>query len=156
MEAMLIPPFDNHHHDSSDTRKAAPAYANEKTSHRHGKSFRSLSHTRDHRQPQSVAGRTGRHRDFVGGLTEAGRQPIEFRKRGASDAQSPRHTHRGNLCDGTPTITKANFILVDNEGQARRMDMGDSEGHRRPFVVQTIMEDDGTPWYVEFWHWITG
>lgn len=55
-----------------------------------------------------------------------------------------------------PTITKDNFILVDSEGQARRMDVGDSEGHRMPFVVQTIMEDGGTPWYVEFWHWITG
>ena len=55
-----------------------------------------------------------------------------------------------------PTITKDNFILVDSEGQARRMDVGDSEGHRMPFVVQSIMEDGGTPWYVEFWHWITG
>ena len=55
-----------------------------------------------------------------------------------------------------PTITKDNFILVDNQGQARRMDVGDSEGHHMPFVVQTIVEDGGTPWYVEFWHWITG
>lgn len=55
-----------------------------------------------------------------------------------------------------PTITKDNFILIDSQGQARRMDVGDSEGHRMPFVVQTIMEDGGTPWYVEFWHWITG
>ncbi|MGD9852866.1 MAG: hypothetical protein AB7T38_16565 [Nitrospirales bacterium] len=55
-----------------------------------------------------------------------------------------------------PTITKDNFILVDSQGQARRMDVGDSEGHRMPFVVQAIMEDGGTPWYVEFWHWITG
>jgi len=55
-----------------------------------------------------------------------------------------------------PTITKDNFILVDSQGQARRMDVGDSEGHHMPFVVQTIVEDGGTPWYVEFWHWITG
>ena len=55
-----------------------------------------------------------------------------------------------------PTITKDNFILVDSQGQARRMDVGDSEGHRMPFVVQSIVEDGGTPWYVEFWHWITG
>jgi hypothetical protein len=55
-----------------------------------------------------------------------------------------------------PTITKDNFILVDSQGHARRMDVGDSEGHRMPFVVQTIVEDGGTPWYVEFWHWITG
>lgn len=55
-----------------------------------------------------------------------------------------------------PTITKDNFILVDSRGQARRMDVGDSEGHRMPFVVQTIVEDGGTPWYVEFWNWITG
>ncbi|MCA9469893.1 MAG: hypothetical protein KC643_31220, partial [Nitrospira sp.] len=49
-----------------------------------------------------------------------------------------------------------NFILEDNTGQARRMDVGDSEGHHRPFVVQSIIEDGGTPWYVEFWHWIAG
>jgi hypothetical protein len=55
-----------------------------------------------------------------------------------------------------PTITKDNFILVDSEGQARRMDVGDSEGHHMPFMVQEIVEDGGTPWYVEFWHWITG
>ena len=55
-----------------------------------------------------------------------------------------------------PTITKDNFILVDNQGQARRMDVGDSEGHQMPFVVKEIVEDGGTPWYVEFWHWITG
>ena len=55
-----------------------------------------------------------------------------------------------------PTITKNNFILVDSQGQARRMDIGDSEGHHMPFVVQEIVEDGGTPWYVEFWHWITG
>jgi len=55
-----------------------------------------------------------------------------------------------------PTITKDNFILVDSEGQARRMDVGDSEGHHMPFVVKEIVEDGGTPWYVEFWHWITG
>jgi hypothetical protein len=55
-----------------------------------------------------------------------------------------------------PTITKDNFILVDSQGQARRMDVGDSEGHHMPFVVQTIVEDGGTPWYVEFWNWITG
>jgi len=44
-----------------------------------------------------------------------------------------------------PTITKDNFILVDHKGQARRMDVRDSEGHRMPFVVQTIVEDGGTP-----------
>lgn len=56
----------------------------------------------------------------------------------------------------TPTITKDNFILVDNQGQARRRDVVDSKGHRMPFVVQSIVEDGGTHWYVEFWHWITG
>ncbi|GJL66754.1 MAG: hypothetical protein NPIRA05_17250 [Nitrospirales bacterium] len=55
-----------------------------------------------------------------------------------------------------PTITKDNFILVNSEGQARRIDVGDTEGHRMPFVVQSIMEDGGTLWYVEFWNWITG
>ena len=51
-----------------------------------------------------------------------------------------------------PTITKDNFILVDSQGQARIMGVGDWEGHRLPFVVQTIMEDGGTPWYVKFWY----
>ena len=36
------------------------------------------------------------------------------------------------------------------------MDVGNSEGHHMPFVVQTIVEDGAPPWYVEFWHWITG
>ena len=55
-----------------------------------------------------------------------------------------------------PTITKDNFILVDSKGKARRMDVGFTEGHRMPFVVEEIVEDGGTPWYVEFWYWITG
>lgn len=54
-----------------------------------------------------------------------------------------------------PTITKDNFILADNKGNVLRVDVGDSEGHRMPFVVNTIVEDGGTPWYVEFWRWIT-
>lgn len=54
-----------------------------------------------------------------------------------------------------PTITKDNFILADNQGNVLRVDVGDSEGHRMPFVVETIVEDGGTPWYVEFWRWIT-
>ena len=55
-----------------------------------------------------------------------------------------------------PTITKDNFILVDSTGQAMRMDVGFTEGHRMPFVVEEIIEDGGTPWYVEFWYWISG
>ena len=55
-----------------------------------------------------------------------------------------------------PTITKDNFILVDSNGKAMRMDVGDTEGHRMPFVVEEIIEDGGTPWYVEFWYWISG
>ena len=55
-----------------------------------------------------------------------------------------------------PTITKDNFILVDSQGDVMRVDVGDTEGHRRPFVVQQIIEDGGTAWYVQFWHWITG
>ncbi|GKS59477.1 hypothetical protein YTPLAS18_30040 [Nitrospira sp.] len=55
-----------------------------------------------------------------------------------------------------PTITKDNFIFVDSQGNVLRMDVGASEGHRMPFVVQNIVEDGGTPWYVEFWHWIAG
>ena len=55
-----------------------------------------------------------------------------------------------------PTITKDNFILVDNTGMARRMDVGASEGTNKPFVVTEIMEDGGTPWYKEFWYWLKG
>jgi hypothetical protein len=54
-----------------------------------------------------------------------------------------------------PTITKDNFILADSQGNVLRVDVGDSEGHRMPFVVENIVEDGGTPWYVEFWRWIT-
>lgn len=54
-----------------------------------------------------------------------------------------------------PTITKDNFILADRQGNVFRVDVGDSEGHRMPFAVETIMADGGTPWYVEFWRWIT-
>lgn len=54
-----------------------------------------------------------------------------------------------------PTITKDNFILADRQGNVHRVDVGDSEGHRMPFVVDTVMADGGTPWYVEFWRWIT-
>ncbi len=54
-----------------------------------------------------------------------------------------------------PTLTKDNFILADRQGNLLRVDVGDSEGHRMPFVVETVVEDGGTPWYVEFWHWIT-
>ena len=55
-----------------------------------------------------------------------------------------------------PTITKDNFILVDSQGNVMRMDVGNTEGHRMPFVVQQIVADGGTAWYVEFWYWITG
>lgn len=54
-----------------------------------------------------------------------------------------------------PTITKDNFILADHQGNVFRVDVGDSEGHRMPFAVETIVADGGTPWYVEFWRWIT-
>jgi len=54
-----------------------------------------------------------------------------------------------------PTITKDNFILADRQGNLLRVDVGDSEGHRMPFVVGTVVADGGTPWYVEFWRWIT-
>ncbi len=54
-----------------------------------------------------------------------------------------------------PTITKDNFILADSQGNMHRIDVGDSEGHRMPFVVNTVVADGGTPWYVEFWRWIT-
>ncbi len=54
-----------------------------------------------------------------------------------------------------PTITKDNFILADSQGNVFRVDVGDSEGHRMPFMVETVVADGGTPWYVEFWRWIT-
>lgn len=54
-----------------------------------------------------------------------------------------------------PTITKDNFIFVDRTGNVMRMDVGKTEGHLKPFVVQTIVEDGGTPWYVELWYWLT-
>lgn len=54
-----------------------------------------------------------------------------------------------------PTITKDNFILADRQGNVFRVDVGDSEGHRMPFAVETIVADGGTPWHVEFWRWIT-
>lgn len=54
-----------------------------------------------------------------------------------------------------PTLTKDNFILADSQGNLVRVDVGDSEGHRMPFVVENVVEDGGTPWYVEFWRWIT-
>jgi hypothetical protein len=55
-----------------------------------------------------------------------------------------------------PTLTKDNFIFADTQGNVLRVDVGDSEGHRMPFVVESIVGDGGTPWHVEFWHWITG
>ena len=55
-----------------------------------------------------------------------------------------------------PTITKDNFIFKDTEGNLMRMDVGSNEGHFMPFVVNEIMEDGGTPWYKEFWYWLTG
>ncbi len=54
-----------------------------------------------------------------------------------------------------PTITKDNFILADAQGNVLRVDVGDSEGHRMPFLVETVVADGGTPWYIEFWRWIT-
>lgn len=53
-----------------------------------------------------------------------------------------------------PTITKDNFILIDNTGTPRRMDVGVTEGTNKPFIVTTIVEDGGTPWYTEFWYWL--
>jgi len=55
-----------------------------------------------------------------------------------------------------PTITKDNFVLVTADGRALRMDVGASEGTQRPFQVTKVVGDGGTPWYVEFWHWLVG
>ena len=54
-----------------------------------------------------------------------------------------------------PTITKDNYIFVDRMGNAMRMDVGATEGDYKPFTVQSIVEDGGTPWYVELWYWLT-
>lgn len=55
-----------------------------------------------------------------------------------------------------PTITKDNFILVTRGGEAIRMDVGSTEGTNQPFRVTDVVSDGGTPWYVEFWYWLTG
>ena len=55
-----------------------------------------------------------------------------------------------------PSITKDNFIFVDARSNVMRLDVGDTEGHRKPFVVKEIVEDGGTPWYVELWYWVSG
>ena len=55
-----------------------------------------------------------------------------------------------------PTITKDNFIVVTMAGEAVRMDVGSTEGTNQPFRVTEVVSDGGTPWYVEFWYWLTG
>lgn len=55
-----------------------------------------------------------------------------------------------------PTITKDNFVLVSMAGEAFRMDVGSTEGTNQPFQVTDVISDGGTPWYVEFWYWLTG
>lgn len=55
-----------------------------------------------------------------------------------------------------PTITKDNFVLVTRGGEAIRMDVGATEGTNQPFQVTDVVSDGGTPWYVEFWYWLTG
>lgn len=55
-----------------------------------------------------------------------------------------------------PTITKDNFILLDNQGNLMRMDVGHTEGNNMPFAALNVVEDGGTPWYVEFWYWLKG
>ena len=37
-----------------------------------------------------------------------------------------------------PTITKDNFILITEDGVARRMDVGNSEGTNEPYIVTEI------------------
>ncbi|MCA9469623.1 MAG: hypothetical protein KC643_29835 [Nitrospira sp.] len=123
---------------------------------RHGNSVRRLGHAGDDGQSRSLAGGAGRHRDVVGRLADEGGHLLNLAK---DEHLAPKAlvTPAGETyAMVAPTITKDIFILVNNTGQARRMDVGDSEGHRMPFVVQSIIEDGGTPWYVEFWHWIAG
>ena len=63
------------------------------------------------------------------------------------------------LADGSmyamvaPTITKDNFIYVGTEGKLMRMDVGETEGHRMPFVVREIVEDGGASIWAQIGHW---
>jgi hypothetical protein len=45
--------------------------------------------------------------------------------------------------------------ITSSEENVMRMDVGATEGHYKPFAVLTIVEDGGTPWYVELWYWLT-
>ncbi len=55
-----------------------------------------------------------------------------------------------------PTITKDNFIFVDKDNNIRRMDVGYTEGHKKPFVVTEIIEDGGASYLAQFGHWLRG
>ena len=55
-----------------------------------------------------------------------------------------------------PTITKDNFIFVDTNNRLTRMDVGFTEGHRKPFVVTEIVEDGGASYLAQFGHWLRG
>lgn len=55
-----------------------------------------------------------------------------------------------------PVVTKDNFIVVTLSGEIVRMDVGRTEGTDEPFRVSKIVTDGGTPWYQEFWYWLTG
>jgi len=53
-----------------------------------------------------------------------------------------------------PTITKDNFVVSIN-GKVSRLDVGDSEGHRIPFVVEDIeaVKDGGASIWEQIGHW---
>ena len=55
-----------------------------------------------------------------------------------------------------PKLTKDNFVLVTQDGQIYRMDVGSTEGTNLPYRVTKVVPDGGTPWYTEFWYWLTG
>ncbi len=55
-----------------------------------------------------------------------------------------------------PTITKDNFIFVGKDNKLLRMDVGFTEGHKKPFVVTEIVEDGGASYFAQFGHWLRG
>ena len=94
---------------------------------RHGNSVRRLGHAGDDGQSRSLAGGAGRHRDVVGRLADEGGHLLNLAK---DEHLAPKAlvTPTGETyAMVAPTITKDIFILGDNTGQARRMDVGDSE-----------------------------
>ena len=53
-----------------------------------------------------------------------------------------------------PTITKDNFV-VSEDGNVRRLDVGHTEGHDKPFVVTDLsaVKDGGASLWEQLGHW---